>query len=507
MTAPAPLYSMFGSPLGEARGEVRRLLGISWPLALSYVGHIAIGTTDVLMIGRLGAEELASSAVAISVYYGFYMFCMGVVIAVTPLASQALGAGDPRMARRAVRQGIWVALTLAVPAMILLWQIDWVLNILFQDQRLIGRATGYMHFFMWGMVFTLMYDAMRCFMIALGRARPTLYITIVGIILNAVLNYGLLFGNLGLPEMGLPGAGLSSLLVNATMFLICLSILYTRLPYRRYHILGRLWRPDWSLYRQIFKLGVPIGIGFMLEQGMFSAATLTAGSIGPNETAAHAIAMNIVTVAFMIASGLAEEGLISTGTLLAGLFSPIEVAAHAIALQWISIAYMVGLGFSGAASTRAGFFMGRKDVSGIRRACLSSLFMALGFMGCFALLFTFFPYELSQVFLDPETPDAQQVLMLAASLLAVAALFQITDGLQLIMAGTLNGISDMLAASMIGLVCYWGIGISAAVLFGFYLEAGVIGIWWGMALGLVTAALAYMIRFYFKTADERLFDD
>ena len=453
MAAPARFISLSGSSLGETGLEMRKLLGIAWPLSLSYVGHIAIGTTDVLMIGRLGAEPLAAAAIAISVYHGIYMFCMGVVIAVTPLASQALGARNPRMARRAVRQGIWVALALAIPALLLLWQIDKVLEMLFQDKRLIGRATDYMHFFMWGLVFSLVFDAMRCFMIALGRARPTLYITAVGIILNAILNYGLLFGNLGLPEMGLPGAGLSSLLVNMTMCTICLVILYTRLPYRRYHVLGRIWRADWPLFQRIFTLGVPIGIGFMLEQGMFSVATLTAGSIGPIETAAHAIAMNIVGVAFMIASGLAE-----------------------------------------GATSRVGNEYGRRDARGVRRSAYSAVITAGLYMICICILFFAIPDELAGLFMDADTENAGIVLALAAQLLLIAAVFEFFDGIQVVTVGALHGLSDTRTPMLVGIVTYWILGISLMMFFSKWLGWGVQGIWWGMSVGLFATAICYILR-------------
>ena len=453
MAAPARNYSHPGSPFSETRTEMRKLLGIAWPLSLSYIGHIAIGTTDVLMIGRLGAEPLAAAAIAISVYHGIYMFCAGVVIAVTPLASQALGARNPRQARRSVRQGVWVALTLSIPGLLMLWQIDKVLELLFQDRRLIGQATDYMHFFMWGLVPTLMFDALRCFMIALGRARPTLIITLVGIILNAVLNYGLLYGNLGMPEMGLPGAGLSSMLVNITMFLLCAGVLYARLPYRRYHILGNIWRADWPTYGLVFRLGIPIGIGLLLEQGMFSAATLIAGSIGPVETAAHAIAMNIITVAFMTASGLAE-----------------------------------------GATARVGVNYGRRDAYAIRLSAATAIITASVFMAVICLIYLAIPELLVGLFMDAKTDNAGLVLALAAQLLLIAAFFEFFDGFQVVAVGALHGLSDTKTPMIVGAVTYWGIGISAALVFAKLLDWGVTGIWLGMSLGVMTTAACYALR-------------
>ena len=438
----------------------------AWPLGASFLGTIAIGTTDIIFIGRLGADYLAASSLAMAIYLVVFLICLGMVLPATPLAAQARGARNPRRIRRVIRQGLWITATVCLPGYLALWHLPRIMDLAGQDPALTRIATDYMRFFMWVLMPAVGYAALRCFLTAMERPRAAMVVMWLAVLINIVLDYSLIFGRLGLPEMGIEGAGLASVIVNIFMFAAIVLVVMYHKAFRRYGIFQRLWRPDWQIYRTFLRQGWPIALEL-----------------------------------------LAEEGLISAGTLLAGLFGPREVAAHAIALQLISIVYMVGLGFSGAASTRAGFHMGRRDLLGIRRSCLSSLFMALGFMGIFALVFTFFPHELSRIFLDPETPNADEVMALAATLLAIAAFFQITDGCQLIMAGALNGISDMLAASLIGLVCYWGIGITAAVFFGFYLEAGVVGIWWGMALGLVMAALAYMIRFYFKTRDERLFDD
>ena len=438
----------------------------AWPLGLSFLGTIAIGTTDIIFIGRLGADYLAASSLAMAIYLVIFLICLGMVLPATPLAAQARGARQPRRIRRVVRQGLWIALTVSIPGYFALWHLPEIMAFARQDPILIEIASRYMGIFMWALGPAVGYVALRSFLIAMERTRPAMVIMWLAVALNVLLDYALIFGHWGFPELGIEGAGLASVFVNIFMFAAMALVVAFHKAYRRYGIFNRIWRPDWQIYRTYLKQGWPISLEL-----------------------------------------LAEEGLISAGTLMAGLFSAREVAAHAIALQWISIVYMVGLGFSGAASSRAGYYMGRRDISGIWRSSLSALFMALAVMGGCAVIFYLFPMELARVFLDPETENALEVLTLAASLLTVAAIFQIADGCQLIMAGTLNGLSDMLAASIIGLFCYWGIGLSAAAFFGFYLEAGVVGIWWGMALGLVMAALVYMIRFYFKTRDERLFDD
>ena len=445
------------------REDYRASFRTAWPLGMSFLGTIAISTTDILFMGRLGAEYLAAGSIAIAVYLVIFLVCLGMVLPAGPLASQARGRGDAREIRRVIRIGLWITVTVSVPGLVALWFLPDILRLAGQQEELIGLAERYMRVFMWVLMPAVGYAALRCFLTALERTRAVMIIMWLSVGLNAILDYLLVFGHYGFPEMGIEGLGLASVLVNCFMLIAIIIVVRFMRPFRRFGIFARLWKPDWQIYRKFLKMGWPISLEL-----------------------------------------LTEEGLISAGTLLVGLLGTREVAAHAIALQWASIAYMIALGLSAAASARVGFFFGRRDLGGIKRSCYATMIMAVAFMSAVAVCFYLWPTELAVVFLDPDTENAGEVLALATVLIAIAAVFQISDGAQLVMSGALNGLSDMLAASIIGLCCYWGLGISAALLFGFYLGHGAVGIWWGMALGLVSAAVIYMIRFQYLCRGNRL---
>lgn len=455
-----PLANNFHS-FAHSKEEYRKLLKIAMPLSLGYLGHMAIGTTDVIMIGQLGAEELAASAITISVYYTLYLLLAGIILAITPIASQAIGAGKARTARRAVRQGLWVACTIAVPALILLWHTETILNLTGQTKTLIQPASDYMRFFMWGMIPGLLFDGLRCFMVALGRPQPVLIITSVGIIANAILNYALIFGNFGAPELGLIGAGISSTTITFLMFLICSFFIYKRLPYRRYHVFSRIWRPDWELYFKIYKLGLPIGGGMMLEQLMYSASTLLAGRLGA-----------------------------------------IEAAAHSIAMAALNIVYVMALGLSEATTSRVGFNYGKRNADNVKKAGYAGVMLATVFIVASAGAVIFSREELAPLFLGAEVEHFAIVVGLAVQLLFIGMLFEILDAIQLQFRGALHGMNDMKVTLYSSIFSYTGVGIGLAYYFSNHTDMGVIGIWYGMTAGVVFTAIILALRFRYLT--ERL---
>ncbi|WP_259783191.1 MATE family efflux transporter [Aestuariispira ectoiniformans] len=431
---------------------------IAWPLSLSYLGQMAIGITDVIMIGRLGPNQIAAGSLAIAVYLIVFLFALGIVLPATPLASQARGAKQPRQMRRVIRQGLWVAVTMAIPGYFVLWHIDDILLLLRQSPDLVALSAPYMHFFMWSLLPAIAYVALRCFLITLGHPTAAMLIMWGAVAVNIVLDYGLIFGNFGLPEMGMRGAGVASTIVNILMLLAMIAVTAFRKPFRRYRIFARIWRPDWQTYRNFFAMGWPISLQLLMEEGLFSAATMLMGLLGPREVAAHAIALNLTSISFMGSIGLAD-----------------------------------------AAVARVGYAFGAKDGNGIHRAAYAALVLSLCIMVTSAIIFLAIPDRLAAVFIDPGTANAPQVILLAVSLITVAAVFQIFDGLQLVMSGILHGMSDMKVPTLIAVVTYWVFGMSVAVLFGFVFEWGAVGIWWGLATGLVLTALAFSLRFRYLT--------
>ncbi|WP_218048952.1 MATE family efflux transporter [Curvivirga aplysinae] len=442
--------------IGKAKEEYRKLFKIAFPLCLGHLGHMAIGTTDVLMIGQLSAEALAASAISISIFYTLYLLLTGTIMAITPVASQAIGAGQARTARRAVRQGIWVALTVSAPALFILWHTEFIFEVTGQTESLIAPAKEYMHTYMWMMIPGLIFDALVYFTVALGRPKPILYVTLIGIAANAFFNYCLIFGNLGAPELGLAGAGISSTLVTTLMLLITASIILTRLPYRRYHVFSRIWRPDWELYVKIYRMGLPIGGGMLLEQAMYSVSVLLAGRLGAVEAAAHSIGMAI-----------------------------------------INIIYMFSMGISDATTSRVGNNFGRKNFMGVQIAGYAGLSLALL---CSSLAFVFvliFAGPITSAFMDDSLPNAELVLALAVKIAIIGMIFEIADAGQLALKGSLHGISDMKVPLYTFILTYTIVGTTTAYLLSHHFNLGVIGIWYGLLTGVLLTAFFLYLRFQY----------
>ncbi len=438
----------------NSKDEYRRLLKIAMPLSLGYLGHMAIGTTDVLMVGQLGPVSLAASAITIGVYYTIYLFLAGIIIAITPIASQALGAGQARTARRAVRQGMWVACTISIPGIFLLWNSETLFILTGQTEELIKPASDYMAFYMWAMIPGLLFDTLRSFMVALGRPQPILIISGIGILVNALLNYALIFGNFGAPELGLAGAGISSTVVTFIMFCTCAFFISKSLPYRRYHVFSRIWRPDWEIYFKIYKLGLPIGAGMMLEQLMYSASTLLAGRLGT-----------------------------------------IEAAAHSIAMALVNIVYVVSLGLSEATTSRVGYNFGKKNYVAVKRASWAGLSLSSFFMIITGTFIIVMRDELSAIFLDEGIEGASVVLSLAAYLIVLGMLFEVLDAIQLALRGSLHAMNDVNVSLISSIVSYTCGGLGLAYYLSNYTDLGIKGIWYGMTFGVVLTTIILFIRF------------
>jgi MATE family multidrug resistance protein len=429
------------------------LARIALPLVLAMVGQIAIMTTDMLMLGWLGPEALAATALSLSAFHPIMLLGIGIGTAVTPLAASALARRQVREMRRAVRQGFWAALPFTALAMPALWWIGSLFQAIGQDAALSHEAERYMRGVLPGLLFILIFNVLRSYATALERTRPVLIVTLVAIPLNALINYGLIFGAFGLPRLEVLGAGLGSSITNVVMTVALLWVMLRRLPFRRHHILGRIWRPDWPIFRAIHRIGIPIGLFILLEVGIFAGSAQIMGFIGV-----------------------------------------LELAAHQIAIQLASITFMVPLGIGQAVTARVALAHGRAHPAGSRIAGQASMLLATAFMTCTALGFWFLPGPLIRPFLD-DSPEAVQVLAFATSYLAVAAVFQIFDGLQVTAAHALRGLQDTRVPLLIAAFGYWLLAFPTAAVLALLTPLEGVGIWLGFALGLATAALLLIRRF------------
>ena len=448
---------MPGTPTERSlwRAEARATLALAWPLILTNVAQALIHATDVVLLGWAGPRTLASGTLGINIYFAFLIFGMGLVTAAAPMLAREIGARrhSVRDVRRTVRQAMWAAALLCLPVWAILWNTRALLILLGQDPELAAGAQTFVRALMWGMLPFLLYLVLRSFISALERPLASLTVGLACVVINAVLNYGLIFGRFGLPELGLLGAGIGSAVANALMFAGLALVVTLDRRFRRYRLFGRFWRADWERFRQVWRLGLPIAVTLALEVTIFNAAVFLMGLIGTD-----------------------------------------ALAAHAIAIQIASLSFMVPLGLGQAVTVRVGLAYGRRDPSGIARAGWTALVIAVSFMALMALVLIAAPGWLVSAFLDPARPENSPVISLALSFLLVAALFQIFDGAQVVGAGMLRGLHDTKVPMLYAAFGYWVVGLATGVGLAFGLGWGGVGIWTGLAAGLGVVAVLMISR-------------
>lgn len=440
--------------LGPWLGEARALGKLALPLIASQLGLIAMSVTDVLLIAPLGPTRLAAASLAFMLYFNLWLFCLGVLIATASLASQARGARNFKGVRRSVRQGFWVALTLVPPVAVMLWFGRDLLLLAGQDPEVAALAEPYLRAIVWSLPFSFAFLVLRFFVSALARPNTVMIGLIGGAVVNVPLDYALIYGGFGLPALGIAGAAWATSAIWVGLFFWLVWVVLRDREFRRYHIFVRFWRPDWLRYREIWRIGLPIGLTLIAEVGLFAAAQLLIGRIGIAELAAHAIAIQIASVAFMVPLGIGQAG-----------------------------------------QVRVGQRFGAHDPEGVRRAGWMTLILAVLTTGLAALIMWFAPAALVGLFLDAGDPLDAPVFALAVSFVMVAALFQIVDGAQVAMVSALRGLSDTAWPLIIAVFSYWAIGFGAAWALAFPLGLEGIGVWLGLAVGLAAASVGLTLRF------------
>lgn len=465
MTLPRTIVSV------ESQAQPRRTLWrtdmietvkLAWPIALTQLGQIAMMTTDLALIGRLGEHAIAAVGLAHLILFVGFVLGMGPVSAVAPLAAQAFGARKPRLVRRSLRVGLWAAVIIGIPVNVAqLWGEE-LLVAAGQPSETAALAARYLAGLTWSMIPAWCFIAFRNFMGAVNRPEPALAITLAAIPANGLLAYALIYGAFGLPRLDLLGAGLATTFVNAAMCMAAIWVCYTRRPFRKYRVLGRFWRADWELMRKLLTIGLPISGGFMLEWGLFSSAALLVGWIGTT-----------------------------------------ALAAHQIALQVAAVLFMIPFGISLAATVRVGHAVGRRDPVAARRAGCGALALGTVFMTATTAIIVALRHDVPLLFIGDQT-DAAGTADLAATLLLVGATFFVTDGVQGIAAGALRGFNDTRVPMVFAAISFWLIGFPSAYGLGFTAGLGAVGIWIGFSIAVGTFALLLVWRFYWLSEDGRL---
>lgn len=439
------------------RIHLTQTLKLSVPLVGIQLAQAAIGITDTLMVGQLGAAELAALALATAFFFALFIVGLGLIQAVLPLAAEAQGAEDPIMLRRTIRMGFWVACGYTFIALLILFNTESILLFAGQKPETVAHATDYIAIAQWALLPMLLFMNLRAFYTVLDQANVMFVINIVGVLANILLNYMFIFGHWGAPEMGVQGAAVATL-GTATLTLAGMVLWSLRdSAMKSFDIYGRFWRVDAEILRRIVRLGVPIGMTLLAEVGLFTVATILIGRIGT-----------------------------------------LELAAHGIVVQLASLSFMIPLGLSNVATTRVALAYGRRNREDLRRASYITIILAVGFMSAAALLFLTLPEALISLFLDASGEDTAAVIALAVPYLFLAALFQLVDGAQAVAAGALRGMQDTRVPMMIAIFSYWIAGLGTGYVLAFPLGLEGVGIWTGLALGLALAAVLLLGRFVMR---------
>lgn len=436
--------------------HVRALLTLGLPLIGSQVAQFAITLTDTIMMGWYDVTALAAQVLAGSFFFIIFITGSGFAWAVTPLVAEAEGRGDTTQARRATRMALWLVTIYTMVMLPLMFFSERILLSLGQTEDVAALGGAYLAIAGLGLLPANIVMVFRSFLSALERTNIVLWVTLAAVAANAVLNYLLIFGHFGFPELGIRGAAIASVGTQIVSALLLILYIHRRLP--EHTMFQRMWRADWEAFGRVFTLGVPIGLTILAEVGLFSASSAMMGWLGE-----------------------------------------IPLAAHGIALQIASLTFMVHLGLSNAATIRAGRAMGARDWDGLRDGGIAAFGLSLVAVAITVAAFLVMPETLVGLFLDPADPQRDVVITLGATMLMAAALFQLVDAMQVMGVGLLRGVQETRLPMVIATISYWLIGLPVAYGLGFTLGLEGVGVWLGLAAGLAVAAVLLNLLFWRRT--------
>lgn len=436
--------------MGTKRKEFKTIITLAIPVIIGQLGQIAMSVTDTIMVGDLGKTSLAAAALGNSLFGIIMMVGIGFSMAITPLVGMSKSSGEQEECGRLLRQGVLATLLVGALLFLITWVVAMLIPWFRQPAEIVPSSMEYLKILGWSLFPIMIFQSYRQFAEGLSLMKPAMIITLIAVLFNAFANWVLIFGNLGFPALELTGAGYATL--SSRIFMaIALALLIS------YSSKVAVYRPnlhfrsiDWGLIRKIISLGIPISGQFFFEVSAFSMVAVFAGWLGTEELAAHQVALNLV-----------------------------------------SITYMVLVGIAATATVRVANGAGQENPIMVRRSGLVAILAASGvaiFFGSYYVLF--------RDFLPTFYSTDQQVINLAASLLLIAALFQFSDGIQAVALGALRGLTDVKVPTGIAFFAYWLFGIPVGYFLAFHQNFGIAGIWWGLLIGLTLSAFMLTFRFY-----------
>jgi MATE family multidrug resistance protein len=438
------------------RVEVVRTLQLAVPVMVGMVASFSMNFVDTLMAGRLPDKEIALAGIATggAIWSAVLMFMLGVLMALQPVVAQLDGAGKRPEGGAAARQGLWIALVVSIPFILILLSGGPTLQWMSVDAGIIPTSVKYMSALSWGAPGICFLMALRFFSEGSGHTKPTMFMGLLGIVLNVPLNYILMFGKLGLPALGAQGCGYATSIVIWAQLLMVFLYIRWHGHFRDFELFARWDWPQWAQISKLLRIGLPIGTGIFVEGSLFVGAALLIARLGA-----------------------------------------LPASAHLIAINFSALMFMVPLGLASAVTTRVGNALGRNEPVAARYAGMIGLVIILVTQTISATSMLLFPEFIVRIY----TSDAA-ITAIAVSLLFYSAIFQLSDGIQICAAGALRGLKDTLVPMFINIVSFFAIGLSVGYYLTFNLQMGPAGMWIGMIAGLSVGAVLLLGRFLIKSS-------
>ena len=430
--------------------DMRALIQLALPVMAVEMGMMSMHVVDTLFVGHLSATALASVSLALIYYFTIVVVGMGTLVGFDALVSQAVGAGDTPGVRRALQRGLLLAALLCVPLALILWPTEPVLRAFHQPVEIIPVATRIVHISIFGLPGTLTFVVLRQTLQAMERLRPILGTVLIANVINVACNWLLITGHLGAPALGVNGSAIASVVGRTSLPLL---LLWSG----RDVLLPLLRERDPLLFevaplRRMLRIGLPVGVQYLLEVGVFNAVALLMGMQATDTLAAHQVAINLA-----------------------------------------SFTFMMPLGIGAAAAVLVGQAIGRGDAPAARRAAVAALTAGLVASALTTIIFLAVPRLLASAYVAE--PD---VIALAATLIPLAGVFQLFDGLQAIAGGALRGAADTRAAMIANILGFWAIGLPLGLVLAFRAGMGPAGLWWGLVAGLAAVSMVLLVRLYIR---------
>jgi len=434
----------------KLKDHLLKNLSLSFPIMISQLGHITVGVFDSLMIGKVSVSQLAAVSLATSIFSFILLFCIGLSYGITPLISSS--DRGKKYVSSILYNGMLVNVISSILLVSFVILTKHLLSYLGQDEEVLFHTYSYLDIICISLIPLILFQTFKQFIEGLGFTKPSMYISVISNVINVVLNAVLIFGLFGFPRLEIIGAAYATLISRVIMFLLILIYCLNDRRFSKY-ILKTKFLVNLNHIKDIFRIGFASGLQYIFEVGAFSVATVMTGSISAIHLAAHQIALNLASISYMIASGIGSASMISLS-----------------------------------------YYDGKRNFEDMRRSGFASFLLVFILMIVSALVFIIFRNYLPVLYVDDSS-----VINIASTLLIIAGLFQISDGIQAVGLGILRGIRDIKKPTIVTFISYWIISIPLSYFLGIEYGYGVYGIWIGLSVGLTLAAIFHVTRFNYLT--------